>query len=249
MNEYGFVRIITGSTEGRIGRFIGWNEENTKVKVAFGYETDILPYVNYQYYSINSISNDISKQNVIDRYFEITQALKAIDVRGHAKIKKYSASHTSLITEYNIVRGLLQRVFQVSELDIHKNERNVVIIASTLDIVLINELALDLELKDFHVAIINQQLYLDTCKNELEYALSLANHYILMDNCIEENSINILLDNTLNTSQTVSTVVDTKEKENIKNNIYFMGNPFSDSYERSLTSMVNRFEDPESYKI
>ena len=113
MAKFGYVKIVSGQAARRIGRFIGWDEKGVKAKVAFGYDTDILPYTNYHFFSVNSITNNITKQDLVDRYFELSQALKAIDLRAHPKIKKYTAEHTSIITECNLVRHLLLSLIHI----------------------------------------------------------------------------------------------------------------------------------------
>ena len=85
MAKFGYVKIVSGQAARRIGRFIGWDEKGVKAKVAFGYDTDILPYTNYHFFSVNSITNNITKQDLVDRYFELSQDLKAIDLRAHPK--------------------------------------------------------------------------------------------------------------------------------------------------------------------
>ena len=53
MAKFGYVKIVSGQAARRIGRFIGWDEKGVKAKVAFGYDTDILPYTNYHFFSVN----------------------------------------------------------------------------------------------------------------------------------------------------------------------------------------------------
>ena len=65
MAKFGYVKIVSGQAARRIGRFIGWDEKGVKAKVAFGYDTDILPYTNYHFFSflankIYSIYTNIS---------------------------------------------------------------------------------------------------------------------------------------------------------------------------------------------
>ena len=64
----------------------------------------------------------ILKQDLVDRYFELSQALKAIDLRAHPKIKKYTAEHTGIITECNLVRHLLQVFFDLKNLTFGSNK-------------------------------------------------------------------------------------------------------------------------------
>ena len=63
----------------------------------FGYSILIFYHILIIFFSVNSITNNITKQDLVDRYFELSQALKAIDLRAHPKIKKYTAEHTGII--------------------------------------------------------------------------------------------------------------------------------------------------------
>ena len=77
------------------------------------------------FYASIALLTILQKQDLVDRYFELSQALKAIDLRAHPKIKKYTAEHTGIITECNLVRHLLQVFFDLKNLTL-KNKRKII---------------------------------------------------------------------------------------------------------------------------
>lgn len=246
MVKFGFVKIISGKASGRIGRFVGFHPDDAKAKIAFGFENDVLTFTNCKFYSCNSISNDIQKQDLIDRYFEITQELKAIDVRGHSEIKKYSAEHTSLISEFNLICGLFSQIFSVSRLDKHKQDQNVILFCSFLDRQWTNEFLLDLELKNFNVAVVDHELCEEVLEETLFDSMKFASHFIVVESKEEADFCGhervFFKKNIDSATQTFSLITHDQSRENIKKGSYYFGEIFSAQYEKSFDHLVQRLE-------
>lgn len=246
MSKFGFVKIISGKATGRIGRFVGWDENGVRAKIAFGYDNDILPYTNYHFYSVNSITNNITKQALIDRYFEIVQDLKAIDLRAHPQIKKYTADHTSVITECGIIRDLLQRFFNFKNLTLKDKEKNIVLVTLSNNILWINELALELETRGYHIGIINHEVIKDNLDDDLKYALEFCDHYIFIEEYLKYEYMYIK-ENLNSIYQSLSVVVLDQFNEDLDNNYLYFGEPFTHSFEQALKRLIERLESPEVY--
>lgn len=247
MVKFGFVKVIAGKSSGRIGRFVGYDLDDSKAKIAFGFENDVLTYTNYKFYSLNSISNEIQKQDLIDRYFDIRQELKAIDVRGHPEIKKYSAEHTSLISELNMICGLFNQIFSIAELDKHQKDQNVIIFCSFLDRLWLNEFILDLELKNFNVAIDDHSLQEEKLNERLFDSLELAVHFIILESAAEDADFcswerSFFSENIDSATQTLSIITADRSRENIKKGTYYFGENFSSQYEKSFYHLTQRLE-------
>ena len=233
MAKFGYVKIVSGQAARRIGRFIGWDEKGVKAKVAFGYDTDILPYTNYHFFSVNSITNNITKQDLVDRYFELSQALKAIDLRAHPKIKKYTAEHTSIITECNLVRHLLQVFFDLKNLTLKNKEKNITLLTNTSNIMWINEFALELEIRGFQVGILNHEIIKDNFNDELKYALEVCDHYIFIEE-YNHQELKYIKENLSSVYQSLTVVVETAVDEDYENGYLYFDEPFTDRFEQSL---------------
>lgn len=246
MAKFGYVKIVSGQAARRIGRFIGWDEKGVKAKVAFGYDTDILPYTNYHFFSVNSITNNITKQDLVDRYFELSQALKAIDLRAHPKIKKYTAEHTSIITECNLVRHLLQVFFDLKNLTLKNKEKNITLLTNTSNIMWINEFALELEIRGFQVGILNHKIIKDNFNDELKYALEVCDHYIFIEE-YNHQELKYIKENLSSVYQSLTVVVETAVDEDYENGYLYFDEPFTDRFEQSLQRLVERLESPETY--
>lgn len=246
MTEFGFVKIKSGQTSGRIGRFVGWDEHGIKAKVAFGYDNDILPYTNYRFYSINSITNDIGKQDLIERYFEIYQDLKAIDLRAHPRIKKYTADHTSIITECGMIRQLLHRFFNFKNLTLKNKEKNIIIVCKLLDILWVNEIALELEMAGFHVGIIDGEVFKDDLIGDLQEAIEFSDHYLFVEDYYK-SQYQYIKNNLTSIYQSVTIAVIDEEDQDFENGYLYFGKVFSNSFEQSLRLLIERLESPEIY--
>ena len=246
MTKFGYVKIISGQTTGRIGRFVGFDEKGIRAKVAFGYDNDILPYTNYHFYSINSISNNITKQDLVDRYYQITQDLKAIDLRSHPRIRKYTADHTSVITECGMVRHLLQRVFALKNLILKDKEKNVVLITAMNQIVWLNELALDLQMRGFNVGIIDHELIKDNLDDDLNYALDFCDHFVFIED-YDKYEFNYLQEHLSSIYQSISVIVHDLLDEDNDNGYLYFGEPFTESFEQAIKKLIDRLENPDIY--
>lgn len=178
--EFGYVRILSGIAKGRIGRYLANDNKTGKAKVSFGYENDFLTFTSSSLFASASISNDITIQDLVDRYYIIVNELNRIDLRGHAKIKKYSAGHTSLITECNIVRGLLNEYSGLKYLNKMQFANNIVLLTSFQDILWCNDFVLDLEVKKFFTASVNHEIIFDNHEKYLDEAMQICSNFIFV---------------------------------------------------------------------
>lgn len=154
--NYGYVKVLCGTCEGRIGRYVSQDAQSGKAKVYFGYHMDALRFENYRHYkklAKSSLTNAITKRDLVDRYFALVQTLESIDLNGNRSIKKYSAEHMELITECNIVRGLSRETFSPALLDPWDAQNNVLLLACFKDAIWVNDFALGLEERRFTVAL------------------------------------------------------------------------------------------------
>lgn len=152
--NYGYVKIVSGTAAGRIGRYTCDDRETDRAKVYFGYQSDVLSFPNYRNYiklSHQSLTNDITKKDLIDRYYNLLHELDAIDLNTNPDIKKHSAEHTNLITECNLVRGLLRARFRPAGQVGERIGNGVMLLFSPLDIVWANDFSLGLSEKGFQV--------------------------------------------------------------------------------------------------
>lgn len=153
--QFGYVKILSGVSSGRIGRYVSDERDSGKAKINFGYQTDALSFQSYRNCKIlskASITNDISKLDLIERHFAIVRELESVDLKSNRKIRKHSAEHTEIITECNIIRGLLRERFSPALLQKRNARENVLMFCSFFDVVWLNDFALSWEEKGFHVA-------------------------------------------------------------------------------------------------
>jgi hypothetical protein len=154
---FGFVRIMSGASKDRIGRYVAINKETGKAVIVFGYENDYILYPTGAQFSISSLSNEITKADLIYRYYNIAGDLKSIDMRGNRKVRKYSAEHASLISECNLIRGLMSMRFDAEYARIDQQDTNMLLLIDFRDTMLCNELLLDLEERNQHVYVISHE--------------------------------------------------------------------------------------------
>jgi hypothetical protein len=137
---------------GRIGRYIGNNmSDNDNAMVYFGYEGEENKYANYAEISHSSLSNGFGRNDLFNRFYILRRELKKIDLHGHPEIKSYSAEHRSLISEYNIVRTLINESIDIKHVDKYNKEKNVYISYFLNDARFVFDLISDLEDYKFNI--------------------------------------------------------------------------------------------------
>ena len=105
--KFGFVKIKSGIHKGKIARYIG-NDEKGKAHISFRYDQDFLSWPVYSQVPKSVLNDDISLIDIIDRYYDVVGDLNKISLKGHPKVKKYSAKHNELICESHLLRCLLK---------------------------------------------------------------------------------------------------------------------------------------------
>jgi len=150
--NYGYV-IVTGTkAKGRIGRYKLADSETGKAIVYWSYEGDLFKYTNCSEFTLSNLSNDISLNDVVDRYFVMKNELLKIDMRAHSTIKKHSDTHKALMCEFNLICSLFMHMINNKCLSGENNNRNVFVFYSFLDNNFMYEFAADLEYKKFNVS-------------------------------------------------------------------------------------------------
>ncbi len=165
--SFGYVKILSGVAAGRIGRYVMDERESGKAKIYFGYHNDSLRFPNYRSCKVISktnLTNNISKQDLIDRYYSVVQELNSVDANSNRKVKKYSAQHTDLITECNIIRGLLRERFSIALLNGEQADKNTILLFSFMDALWVNDFSLGLVEKGYDVAWNDHEESMADCK-------------------------------------------------------------------------------------
>ena len=179
----GYVKIVSGVSNGRIGRYVSDDLETGKAKIYFGYHNDALKFENYRNcikIAKTSITNDISKRDLIDRYFNIVQLLDSVDLNSNRSIKKYSAGHTDIITECNIIRALLRERFSPMLLNSSNAQKNTLLLSSFKDSIWINDFAVELEERGFNVALDDHETWAVDKRNFLKDSLGICYTFIFV---------------------------------------------------------------------
>lgn len=167
----GYVLITRGKDKGRIGRYLS-NDTKGNARVFFGYEGDFLNVLgvsNYGLYKENQLSNDITLENLIERYFDILVQLKAIQRFSHATVKRWSEEHTKLSLESGLVRTLVNSFLDVSRLNQNQKERNIFLSTSFFDTEFVHELVTEFSLMKLNIGLYNHEsIYLNVLEKALE---------------------------------------------------------------------------------
>ncbi|MDR3263592.1 MAG: toll/interleukin-1 receptor domain-containing protein [Clostridiales bacterium] len=142
----GFVIVISGKMSGRIGRYIGNKmADNQKAMIYFGYEGEELRYANFAELPHTSVQNDFGRTELLNRFYNLKRDLKKIDLRGHPTIRNHSADHRSLLSEYNMVRMLINESLDIKHVDRNRTERNIFISYAPNDALFTYDLISDLD--------------------------------------------------------------------------------------------------------
>lgn len=116
-----------------------------------------------------------------------------------------------------------------------------------MDAVWINDLALDLEIKKFYVAIYNHELFRANNEEELAYLLESADHFVFIDDeqknsALSKFEVSFFKESLSAQYPTMSFTSKEKNQENISQWIYYFGEAFSSSYKSSLENLFQRLE-------
>lgn len=247
MLQYGYIKILTGINKGRIGRYV--RNDNHKAVVSFNYQIDIIPYSNYKKFSYSNLTNPFTKQDLIDRYYNILIDLQAIDIRGHRTIKKYSADHIDIITECDLIRCLLYELYSIDNLDILKKDRNVIIFSSFKDILWCNDFVLDLENRKLNVGIINHELWQKNSESLLDNCINKCNNFmfVLSENSKDEywfyeeyQYLKSVIDEDISCLLCIR--IDDSSVPEYVDDYYDLREVFSEEYNENFSNIINEIE-------
>ncbi|MDR3293902.1 MAG: hypothetical protein LBT20_07370 [Clostridiales bacterium] len=144
--KHGFVIVTSGKMTGRIGRYTGNKmSDNQKAMIYFGYEGEELKYANYEELPHTGVSNDFKRVDLLNRFYSLRRDLKIIDLRGHPTIRNHSASHRSLISEYNLIRMLINESLDLKHLEKNRTEKNIYLAYAPNDALFAYDLVSDLD--------------------------------------------------------------------------------------------------------
>lgn len=174
--RYGFVKIKSGTYKGRIARYIG-NDEKGKAQISFGYDQDFLTWPIYTQVPQSVLSDDISLVDIIDRYYDVVNDLNKISLKGHPKIKKYSAKYNELICESHLLRYLLKDYTSFHQLQFKQKETNVCILSSFQDLLFINDMIAELTFNKWHICLYDHETQ---GGYYLEQALNICSHFVFV---------------------------------------------------------------------
>lgn len=243
----GYVKILSGVSAGRIGRYTCNDADTGKAKVYFGYQSDYLRFQNYRNckkVAMSNLTNHIIKENLIDRYYFVSQELNSIDLNSHKKIKKYTSAHTDLITECNLIHALLREAFSLQHLSSLHREQNVLLHFSFLDMLWAQDVSLNLEEAGFHIAWNDHEVWYPE-ENQSNRFVEICGAHILVSskNTVHETWLH---EDALKLVQTISAdgvkIFYVKSDaapvpSNLKD-YYDLQNPMSDEYYRSLQRLT-----------
>lgn len=242
MLEYGYVKILTTPNKGRIGRYIRNDSETGKAVVSFGYQIDIIPNIDFIKLSKTSLTNNINKKDLIDRYNNIIVELKKIDLRAHRTINKNGPKHIEIINECNLIRNLLKELYSPN-LTIDNQKKNILLLSSFKDIEYAYDFSLDLESCNYNIFLYDHEL-----KKEIDYSLYKNILLIVSDNSLNDGwilkdyqNIKEKIDNEL--TNIISIHIDNSKVPNYLNNNYDLKELFSEEYEENFYKLTRNIEE------
>ncbi len=229
--EFGFVKIIAGKYKGRIARYTR-NSDN-KAVISFSYLIDVVPYSFFDKVSFNSISNNITRVDLLDRYYNLSSLLIEIDHTANKEIRKYSLEHQNLILELSLVRHLISKYFDIKNLEENNYKNNAAIITSSRDFVYTSDLLLELELNgsNTHILDIDDNIDYNIINKYLHFSKSIL--FIITENTINDNKFKELL-NYLNSSITT-------------NNIYYISNIITEEKHNNILYIDDIYDSSNGY--
>lgn len=174
--QFGFVKIKSGTHKGRIARYIG-HDEKGKAQITFSYDQDFLTWPISSQVSQNVLDDDISLIEIIDRYYDVVGDLNKISLKGHPKIKKYSAKHNELICESHLLRCLLKEYTAIHQLQFKEKETNIYMMSSFQDLLLVNDLIAELSFNHWHVCHNDHEIHHGY---QLEQALYMCSQFVFV---------------------------------------------------------------------
>lgn len=215
--EYGFVKIISGKYKGRIARYT--RDSDNKAVISFSYLIDIVPYSFFDKVSFSSISNNITKIDLLDRFYNLSSLLIDIDHTANKEIRKYSLEHQNLILELSLVRHLISKYFDIKNLDENNYKNNATLVTSSRDFIYVSDLLLELELnkKDTYLLDIDDKIEFNIINKYLHLSKSIL--FIITENTINDNRFKDIL-NYIN--------------NNMNNNIYYISNIITEKKHKNI---------------
>lgn len=215
--EYGFVKIISGKYKGRIARYT--RDSDNKAVISFSYLIDIVPYSFFDKVSFSSISNNITKIDLLDRFYNLSSLLIDIDHTANKEIRKYSLEHQNLILELSLVRHLISKYFDIKNLDENNYKNNVTLVTSSRDFIYVSDLLLELELNknDTYLLDIDDKIEFNIINKYLHLSKSIL--FIITENTINDNRFKDIL-NYIN--------------NNMNNNIYYISNIITEKKHKNI---------------
>lgn len=174
--QFGFVRITQGTHKDKIARYIE-DDEKGKVKITFSYDQDFLSWPVYSTISKKYISSDITLIDLVDRYYHVVHDLNRISLRGHPKIKKFSAKHNELINESHLIRVLLKDYTSPHHLQFKDKEKNIYIAGSFKDTLWINDMIAELSIDGWHICFNDHELH---TQNDLDFIVNMCSNFIFV---------------------------------------------------------------------
>lgn len=229
--KFGFVKFTSGKYKGRIGRYTR-NSDN-KAVISFSYLIDIVPYSFFDKVSLSSISNNITKVDLLDRYYNLSSLLIEIDHTANKEIRKYSLEHQNLILELSLVRHLISKYFDIKNLDENNYKNNTVIITSSRDFIYTSDLLLELELNgnNTHILDIDDIIDYNIINKYLHFSKSIL--FIITENTINDNRFKDLL-NYINSNS-------------ITSNIYYISNIITDEKHNNILYIDDIYDSSNEY--
>ena len=215
--EYGFVKIISGKYKGRIARYT--RDSDNKAVISFSYLIDIVPYSFFDKVSFSSISNNITKIDLLDRFYNLSSLLIDIDHTANKEIRKYSLEHQNLILELSLVRHLISKYFDIKNLDENNYKNNATLVTSSRDFIYVSDLLLELELNknDTYLLDIDDKIEFNIINKYLHLSKSIL--FIITENTINDNRFKDIL-NYIN--------------NNMNNNIYYISNIITEKKHKNI---------------
>lgn len=250
--HFGYVKILSGVSGGRIGRYTSDERDSEKAKVYFGYHMDTLTFQNFRNckkVARCNITNDISKRDLVDRYYAIAHDLESIDLNNHKKIKKHSAEHTDIITECNLIRGLLRERFSPAAVDSANAGKNVLLLFSFMDALWVNDFSMGLEEKGYNVIWDDHESWQADRGAFLKNSLDICYHFILVasihsikDSWLKEEHSYLKSNCNSGSHQIICVKADDAHVPASMEEVYDLQDQFSEDYNRNLDSMTETMD-------
>lgn len=226
--KYGFVKILSGKNKGRIARFVRISDN--KAVISYSYLIDFAPYSYFDKVSLNAITIEIKKTDLLNRYYDLSIVLDEIDHTANKEIKKYSVEHQNLILELSLVKQLIKIYFSFfNTLDSNFN-KNTLLISSFKDYSYINDFLLEFEYDGCNTHLLDFEEYVDI-EEVKKYLNKFKNICIFLTNNSKEDNL-------------FNEIKDYLKQNQIDNsNIYYISNISKDSNVFYINDIYDEEED------